>query len=991
MPMEARPVTHPRAAALKAFGLGKLDESAAAVVLRHLESCPDCRQQVAALSGDDFLQRLRQAHGWGDTPAPGQTDSEGARNLPPELATHPQYEMLRELGRGGMGVVYLARNRLLARLEVLKVVNPDLLDSSGGKERFLREMQSAAMLSHPNVVAAYSAMQLGCLLVFAMEYIDGEDLAQRVKAHGPLPVVHACYYAQQVALGLQHAFEKQMVHRDIKPQNLILLREGKKHVVKILDFGLAKASSEKRRERELTASGAMLGTPDYMAPEQIMDAANADIRADIYSLGCTLYYLLSGRPPFQADSLYQLLYAHQEVEAPLLHQVRAEVPAKLALVVSKMMAKQPRQRYQTPVEVAQALTPFIQRSGTGSTSVGAPGASRGANAESTAKQERLPGQEPAVAWPTITESQSAASKPPKATTQPQRVLPAAKTATRKKWLLAAGIATALLVLGLLSLWVSSVLKVKTKEGVLVVEVDEPDAELFVDGEKVKVTWGKDGKTAEFGVQPGTRKVEVKKEGFVARGEDVEVQEGGRALFRARLEPAPQPGQGEAPQPGSSLRPLNRVALVRAGPWSIEGDQLVQSDAAMPFPDIMFGDYEWTDFDFSVQAKRTDGNDFFALYCRWFDRNAFKYSAGVFGNRQAALHRLLQDEWTVVHQAPFALQKDVLYKAVLNVRGNHYQALINDQVITDYQDPDNVSGQGRVGLGTNVAACRFKSIEVRSAAGKLLWTGPPDIDPPKPAAADKPVGVGLEPLEQTAPKQGAAEAASPSRTLSPGSVLVGVSQNDTGLSSPVRIEITERTGNDFKGSTTWDGFYGMRKFALAGTVQGNEVKWELGNLLWMQGKGRTNANNYGFAGNFERGTLEGRYATHDDKFKGMLKLNLAAVYTGTYQRVTGAAAKGELRIEITERQERHFKGTLTIDDGPTTWVITGTVGKDEVQWQWWDMVSKNGTSSENLTNNCRFTGTCKDSIVQGRFSTLDNTLTGSLKATLVGRKAGAGKQ
>jgi serine/threonine protein kinase len=123
-----------------------------------------------------------------------------------------------------------------------------------------------------------------------MEYVEGQDLASLVKSQGPLPIVHACYYVQQAALGLQHAYEKGMVHRDIKPQNLILAREGKKHIVKVLDFGLAKATREKKDDTGLTGEGKMLGTTDYIAPEQTMDAAHADIRADIYSLGCTLYY-----------------------------------------------------------------------------------------------------------------------------------------------------------------------------------------------------------------------------------------------------------------------------------------------------------------------------------------------------------------------------------------------------------------------------------------------------------------------------------------------------------------------------------------------------------------------------------------------------------------------------------------------------------------------------------------------------------------------------
>src|SRR5262249_10089049 len=160
--------------------------------------------------------------------------------VPPELTASGQYADIRELGRGGMGVVYLARNVMMNRLEVLKVVNQSILDFPGAADRFAREIRSAAKLLHPNVVAGYSAQQHGALLVLAMEYGEGEDLAKLVKRRGALPVANACYYVYQAALGLQHAHEKGMVHRDIKPSNLILTRDGKKPVVKILDFGLAK-------------------------------------------------------------------------------------------------------------------------------------------------------------------------------------------------------------------------------------------------------------------------------------------------------------------------------------------------------------------------------------------------------------------------------------------------------------------------------------------------------------------------------------------------------------------------------------------------------------------------------------------------------------------------------------------------------------------------------------------------------------------------------
>ena len=189
----------------------------------------------------------------------------------------------------------------------------------------------------------------------------GEDLAKMVKSRGPLPVVHACYFIYQAALGLQHAHERGMVHRDIKPANLIFAAEGKKGVVKVLDFGLAKVTSEGQADSGLTREGQMLGTPDYIAPEQIRDAQSADIRADIYSLGCTLYYLLTGGPPFRGDHLWDLYQAHFSMDAGPLNLVRPEVPVELAAVVAKMMAKEPGRRFQTPGEVAQALTPSSRR------------------------------------------------------------------------------------------------------------------------------------------------------------------------------------------------------------------------------------------------------------------------------------------------------------------------------------------------------------------------------------------------------------------------------------------------------------------------------------------------------------------------------------------------------------------------------------------------------------------------------------------------------
>ena len=298
-----------------------------------------------------------------------------ASTLPPELANHPDYEIIRELGHGGMGVVFLAHNRIMGLNEVLKVVGPDVIKSPGVFDRFQREIRTVSRLHHPNIVAARYAFRCGESLVFAMEYVEGLDLARTVKAKGPVPVGRACYFVHQAAQGLQHAHEAGTVHRDIKPSNLMLTHKEGKAVIKVLDFGLAKAEREQEaldpipaganrdlgKGRRLTLTEDMLGTPDFIAPEQIADSQGADIRADIYSLGCTLYFLLSGRPPFDAASIRDTLRGHRSIEAPLLHLVRPEVPAELASLVAKMMAKEPDLRFQTPSEVASALAPFFKK------------------------------------------------------------------------------------------------------------------------------------------------------------------------------------------------------------------------------------------------------------------------------------------------------------------------------------------------------------------------------------------------------------------------------------------------------------------------------------------------------------------------------------------------------------------------------------------------------------------------------------------------------
>jgi serine/threonine protein kinase len=379
--MGATAAVHPTDQTLQSYGLGKLDDASAESVNKHLEGCATCQIRVADMSSDSFLGSLHDAGVKPGACAPvmsslaglsmldagaSATSPPAADTLPPGLADHPDYNVIRELGQGAMGTVYLARNRRIGRYEALKVVSSHLIKRRGVLDRFLGEIRIAARLYHTNIVTAYSATRLGESIVFAMEYVEGLDLAKLVRAKGPLPVANACNYAQQAALGLQHVHERGMVHRDIEPSNLMLARQGSRAVIKVLDFGSAIVKGEGAVNGGSTHEGQMLGTPDYVAPEQTIDAREADIRADIYSLGCTLYYSLTARPPFQATSLYDLLQAHHSMDAMPLNLARPEVPIELAALVARMMAKEPKRRFQEPKEVAEALKIFFKAGDSGS-------------------------------------------------------------------------------------------------------------------------------------------------------------------------------------------------------------------------------------------------------------------------------------------------------------------------------------------------------------------------------------------------------------------------------------------------------------------------------------------------------------------------------------------------------------------------------------------------------------------------------------------------
>jgi WD40 repeat protein/tRNA A-37 threonylcarbamoyl transferase component Bud32 len=481
---------HPSPEQLAAFGLGRLDDDASAAVETHLGACPACRTVVEGLAADSLVLALR-----GPTPA----TAAGTAEVPAELADHPRYRVLGVLGSGGMGTVYRAEHRLMERRVALKVIRRGLLDNPEAVERFRREVKAAARLAHPNIVTAYDAERAGDMHFLVMEYVEGISLDELVRARGRLPAAEACDYVRQAALGLQHAHECGMVHRDVKPANLILTVAGQ---VKVLDLGLARLVREGGPAGTATAAGLVVGTPDYMAPEQVADSHAADIRADVYSLGCTLYHLLAGHPPFPEGSPVEKLLAHQQRRPRALHEFRDDVPRGLEPVLDRMLAKDPAQRFPTPAAVAAALEPFAR-----------------------AVERRAP--------------------------------PGRRRVRRRRQV--GGILVALLGLAAL-LVLLAVLRLTTDRGTLVIESDDPDVEVRVkEGGRV-VTVADLRTRREVELRAGEYELEVGggKDGLKLSTDTFTLSRGSKVIVRVRREETPRP----KPAPQNTSEAIREILCFR---------------------------------------------------------------------------------------------------------------------------------------------------------------------------------------------------------------------------------------------------------------------------------------------------------------------------------------------------------------------------------------------------------------------------------------------
>jgi serine/threonine protein kinase/Leucine-rich repeat (LRR) protein len=421
-----------------------------------------------------------------------QADGRSSTEPLPPLGNIGQYRLLAQLGTGGMGTVYKAIHTRLEKIVAVKVLQADRVGPDG-LARFHREMRAVGKLHHPNIVQAFDAGEENGTPFLVMECLDGCDLSKLIRQHGPLSPPDSCEIIRQAALALAHAHEHGLVHRDIKPSNVMLTHAGQ---VKLLDLGLARLREETREGEELTAASQVMGTADYMAPEQAGDSHAVDIRADIYSLGCTLYRLLTGEVPYPAPEFktnVQKVAGHIARPFPDISAKQAKMPEGLVDVLRRMVAKQPGDRFALPADVAAALAPFTVGSDLCRLLAAPPVPRPGSDAPTTSTRPHLLATD---------DTTSGLARPRDHLPSAGATRAAGNKHVRPRWL------TAVAASALLLAAAATIIKIQTSEGTLVLDVDGEGAVVTIDGEAAKVALGDDKHTYRISVQPGTHTLVV---------------------------------------------------------------------------------------------------------------------------------------------------------------------------------------------------------------------------------------------------------------------------------------------------------------------------------------------------------------------------------------------------------------------------------------------------------------------------------------------------
>ena len=770
-------------AMLRQFAHGQLDEDTEDKIVALLEKKPELQAKVAAISIDPVIQKMR-AHSQvvaarslssqftesQDSTKGTESEATAPLDIPAELESLSEFRVIKELGRGGMGVVYLAQNKWMGnRKEVLKVLNERLIGNEDAKLRFQKEIEITAKLDHPTIVKSHSVRPLESVIVFSMEYVQGKNAFDFISENGKLPVNVACGIAMDVCAGLQHAMKKGAVHRDIKPTNIMLFRgEDKKIHAKILDFGLARVASS-GQSRGLTQDGTLLGTLEYIAPEQSLDANKADIRADIYSLGCTLYHMLVGHPPF-SGSIGELIMAHSQTLAPSVNLVQPSVPAELGNVVAKMLAKQPDRRFQTPNEVADALKPFLRTSASNSLMdlpAGKPAAPETTGPEAEAFRDtsvdiKVPHQnqiqmEKSIRPTPVTHEQFEATAEA-ALTQISVSAGAKSLSPRRRptlssripkfskptWVL---IATGLFVAMILGGLAFSILKIKTPNGTIVIENLPKDAEVLVDGDRVDISW--DSGKARLTASAGEREIRVVRNGLEVESEKkILVKSNSETAFVVQFDEDIALTETGTNKLGFHQDETKEDSILKNNPavparlsgsspkeaWTIIGEEIrIVGPEKYKRQGVYFGDPEWSNYDFSAEINIEKlGGVGFSIGSKNKDQDRWMFEFCAFGNKNNTFLVACikgRNRWTDPSCSRLRnvldVQFDHWYSFLAKVRGTTIEIYVDGNLVCKSRH-DKLDG-GRCGLHAyGMPIARYRNLKVSSEDGVPLWQGLPDL-------------------------------------------------------------------------------------------------------------------------------------------------------------------------------------------------------------------------------------------------------------------------
>ena len=462
-------------------------------------------------------------------------DGEEAGEFPRDFGA---YVLLSRIGAGGMGEVFKAQHRHMERLVAIKTLHAQTLDSPDAIQRFHREVKAAAKLSHRNIVTAHDAGEVDGVHFLAMEYVDGQDLHSFVVRRGPLKVPSAVKVVLQAARGLEFAHQQGIIHRDVKPANLLLAKD---RTVKLLDLGLARQNTpadgtDVTGEASLTRQGQIMGTVDYMAPEQAADTRQAGVAADIYSLGCTLHYLLTGSSVYSGNTMMKRLLAHREQPIPSLTERRWDVPPALDAVFRKMLAKKPSSRQSSMTQVIAELKETLDSPDTASSTSDAPRPTVDHVPDSGPDASTSDAEASTVTHLAVPLSPAPSPAPTQDDAMPTiRPIAAPKAGRRKppnrNLLIAAGG-----LFGLVLLVLAIVISIQTSKGKLVIKVDQAAARILIDGDEVEITADGDPEPITIRVAEGPHRLEVTKGGFVTHTEKFKIVSGEATPVEVELIP-----------------------------------------------------------------------------------------------------------------------------------------------------------------------------------------------------------------------------------------------------------------------------------------------------------------------------------------------------------------------------------------------------------------------------------------------------------------------